>query len=120
MSSLVSEASSSSGTHEKSQGLKPLSVAKMFTPRSKQASSLPVTPVAHSNSESTHDENKESEQESVVSTSYFEFYYGVKVTHLSYYNNHLTKLAILLCREKDLRNGYLARFLFQSITSLEV
>ncbi|XP_008463941.2 uncharacterized protein LOC103501946 isoform X2 [Cucumis melo] len=65
VSSLVSEASSSSGTHEKSQGLKPLSVAKMFTPRSKQASSLPVTPVAHSNSESTHDENKESEQESV-------------------------------------------------------
>ncbi|KAL0537754.1 hypothetical protein IC582_026739 [Cucumis melo] len=65
VSSLVSEASSSSGTHEKSQGLKPLSVATMFTPRSKQASSLPVTPVAHSNSESTHDENKESEQESV-------------------------------------------------------
>ncbi|XP_004145807.1 probable E3 ubiquitin-protein ligase MARCH10 isoform X2 [Cucumis sativus] len=65
VSSLVSEASSSSGTHEKSQGLKPLSVATMFTPRSKQASSLPVTPIAHCNSESTHDENKESEQESV-------------------------------------------------------
>ncbi|XP_038901484.1 uncharacterized protein LOC120088334 isoform X2 [Benincasa hispida] len=66
VSSLVSEASSSSGTHEKPQALKPLlSVATMFTPRSNQASSLPVTPIAHSNPESTHDENKGSEQESV-------------------------------------------------------
>lgn len=68
-SSIVSEASSSSGTHEKPHALKTLSVATMFTSRSKQASSLPVTPIAHSNQESTHDENKGSEQESVVSTS---------------------------------------------------
>ncbi|CAK9314408.1 unnamed protein product [Citrullus colocynthis] len=64
-SSIVSEASSSSGTHEKPHALKTLSVATMFTSRSKQASSLPVTPIAHSNQESKHDENKGSEQESV-------------------------------------------------------
>ncbi|XP_023513398.1 uncharacterized protein LOC111777897 isoform X2 [Cucurbita pepo subsp. pepo] len=66
-SSDVDEASSSAGTQEKAKASKPLSMATIFTPRSKQqASSLPVTPIAHYNPESTHDENnKGSEQESV-------------------------------------------------------
>ncbi|XP_022140706.1 uncharacterized protein LOC111011306 isoform X2 [Momordica charantia] len=66
VSGLVSEASSS-GAHEKpqAQAVKPLSMATIFTPRSKQASSLPVTPIAHSNPESAHDGSKGSEQDSV-------------------------------------------------------
>ncbi|KAG6681861.1 hypothetical protein I3843_13G097700 [Carya illinoinensis] len=52
-SNLVSEASST-GPQEKPSISRSYSLTKIFTPRMKRTSSLPVTPVAHSNPESAH------------------------------------------------------------------
>ncbi|XP_010535601.1 PREDICTED: uncharacterized protein LOC104810853 [Tarenaya hassleriana] len=46
--------SSPSGMQEKASISRSLSLSKIFTPRIKRTSSLPVTPIAHSNPESAH------------------------------------------------------------------
>ncbi|XAR59963.1 Ubiquitin--protein ligase [Bertholletia excelsa] len=65
------EASSSPATQEKSSIPRSWSLTKIFTPRVKRTSSLPVTPIGHSNSESTggetpsssvHSDTKESQR----------------------------------------------------------
>lgn len=48
---------SSTGTREKPLIPRTLSLTKLFTPKMKRTSSLPVTPIAHSNPESTHGGN---------------------------------------------------------------
>lgn len=52
---------------EKATITRTFSLSKLFTPKMKRTSSLPVTPIAHSNPESTHGGNGNS----VVSTNYF-------------------------------------------------
>ncbi|KAJ9694466.1 hypothetical protein PVL29_010109 [Vitis rotundifolia] len=48
---------SSTGTREKPLTPRTLSLTKLFTPKMKRTSSLPVTPIAHSNPESMHGGN---------------------------------------------------------------
>lgn len=45
------------GSQEKRSITRTFSLTKLFTPRMKTASSLPVTPISHSNPESTHGGN---------------------------------------------------------------